>query len=92
MLLLFLLFLLDGLGLRWLLNLRRVVLRDNDIGRCGLIVDSLFFIRAIMLRLHVVLIVIVLLNLGTLPLGLHLRSYHGRVSCLQIGGVIDRRR
>lgn len=72
MLLLFLLFFLDGLGLRWLLNLRGVVFRDNDIGRCDLIVDSLFFIRAIVLRLHVILIVVVLLNLGTLPLGLHL--------------------
>ena len=72
MFLLFLLFFLDDLRLRWLLNLRRVVFRDNDIRRCGLIVDSLFFIRAIMLRLHVILIVVVLLNLGTLPLGLHL--------------------
>jgi hypothetical protein len=70
-LLLLLLFLLD-FGLRG--HLWGIVLGDNDIRRRVLI--RLFFVRAVMLTLHVFLVIIVLLNLRMLPLRLGFRSDH----------------
>ena len=69
-LLLLLLFL---LGLRLRGHLWGIVLGNNDFR--GLDLRLLFFIRAIVLALHVFLIVIVLLNLSALPLRLGFRGH-----------------
>jgi hypothetical protein len=76
--------------LRGNLNFGGIVLRDNDFRRYLRL--NLLFIRVIVLRLHIIIIVIDLLNLCTFPLRLRFGCDQRRVYCLQIGGVIDRRR